>query len=105
MLIPLTSSRIKVHVSIPSGMTIPELSIVAVNLLLFNIFVSNFGSRANQGEKLNHVFRGCDRVKDLRTNMSIPWTKSTHDSALSCCLPVREWLDKLFGKRVCLTHQ
>ena len=30
-----------------SGMTIPiELSIVAVDLLLCNIFVSNFGSRA-----------------------------------------------------------
>ena len=29
-----------------------------LNLLLFNIFVSNFGSRANQGGKLNSRISG-----------------------------------------------
>lgn len=84
---------------IPSGMTIPiELSIVAVDLLLFNILVSNFGSRANQGEILTRIFRDWNRVKDFRKNLSIPWTKNTLDSALSCCSSISEWLDKLFGK-------
>ena len=49
---------------IPSGMTIPiELSIVAVDLLLFNILVSNFGSRANQGEILNSHISGLESSK------------------------------------------
>ena len=89
------------------GMTIPiELSIVAVDLLLFNILVSNFGSRENHGEILNsHISELELRVKNFRKNLSIPWTKNTLDSALSCCSSISEWLDKVFGKRVCLTPQ
>ena len=75
-----------------------ELSIVAVDLLLFNILVSNFGSRANQGEILNSHISGLElRVKDFRKNLSIPWTKNL-DPSLSCCSSISEWLDKLFGK-------
>ena len=87
---------------IPSGMTIPpiELSIVAVDVLLFNILVSNFGSRANQGEILNSHISGLElRVKDFRKNLSIPWTKNTLDSALSCCSSISEWLDISYSEK------